>query len=435
MVRNMKTGLFVKKSINWIKNYADFKNKQLKHFLRKHIDWYDTKLVREDAKIRLKLDQFRYFRDICGVKEFCIREKISYRILKEEDEARVVSPEYFEGSSREILKFQCPSIYLTQLAEASVYGYSELITIGETALSDAYMYDKEQKRYNIGGGSLAKYKIGKYIFATYKESGLRVEKAISMLGWRPDNYYHFTFEIISRLAFADRFEEYRDWPILIDECVLEIEQLKDLLQSMNLYGHAVIAVEARARVEVEKLLFISYNMWMPHNFRENAAQYPSDYLFSPTVADNIRQCVLNKYADKGAEYGNKVFLSRRKCDNQRLLNAEAVERLFKEAGFSVIYPEELSFEEEVLIFQGADVIAGPTGAALTNVVYCKKNTLIAIIAPESHRSYFFSNVAYLVGARFMLLGADMVSKGIAESMDIFQLDEEKCSRFLKSLDA
>lgn len=431
----MKTGLFVKKSINWIKNYADFKNRQLQQFLRKHIDWYDTRLVREDARTRLGLDQFRYFRDICGVREFCIREKIPCRILREGEEASVVSPEYFEGSRREILRFGCPAIYMAELAGTSVYGYSELITIGETALSDAYMYDKGQKRYNIGGGSLAKYKIGKYIFATYKESGLAVPRAISMLGWRPDNYYHFTLEIISRLAYADRFEEYRDWPVLIDACVLEVEQLKDLLQSMNLYGHPMIAVEARTRVEVEKLLFISYNMWMPHNFRENAAQYPSDYLFSPSLAENIRKCVLKKYAGREEDYGKRVFLSRRKCDNQRLVNAQEIEVLFKEAGFSIVYPEELSFEEEVRVFQNADVIAGPTGAALTNVVYCRENTLIAIIAPDSHKSYFFSNVAYLVGARFMLLGADMVSKGIAESMDVFRLDEKKCSRFLESLDA
>ena len=69
------------------------------------------------------------------------------------------------------------------------------------------MLDKDQGRYNIGGGSLAKYRNGKYILATYRESNLVVEKAISMLGWRPDNYYHFTFEIISRLTFADQFEE------------------------------------------------------------------------------------------------------------------------------------------------------------------------------------------------------------------------------------
>ena len=110
-----------------------------------------------------------------------------------------------------------------------------------------------------------------------------------------------------------------------------------------------------------------------------------------------------------------------------------MERCFKENGFGIVYPEELSFEEEVRVFQRAEVIVGPTGAALTNVVYCKEGTLIAVIAPLSHKSYFFSNIAYMVGAKFMLLGADMVLKGMAESMDTFCLDMDKCRRFLNRL--
>lgn len=425
--------LFIKKCFNWAKGYADWKRKQFQHFLRKHIDWYDNKLVIDDARVRLQLDRFKFFREIYGVMEYCIQRGMLYRIVKEEGKAAAVRPPYFEGEDRTIQEFDCPSIYTATLENASVYGYSELITVGETALSDAYMLNEKEKRYNIGGGSLTKFRSGKYILATYKESGMVVEKAISMLGWRPDNYYHFTFEIISRLAFADRFEEYRSWPVLIDKCVLETVQLRDLLRCMNFYGHPVIEVAARTRVEVRKLLYISYNMWMPHNFREDAAQYPKDYLFSPTVAENIRCYVFKSFPERKEASGARIFLSRKKCDNQRLLNAEEIEQIFREAGFSIIYPEELSFEEEVRIFQNADVIVGPTGAALTNVVYCRKNALVAVIAPDSHRSYFFSNIAYLVEAEFMLLGADIVKKGAAESMDTFRLDRGKCERFLESI--
>ncbi len=424
--------LFVRKCVNWVRHYIVWKGKLLQQYLRKHIDWYDTRCVADDARRRLQLDRFQYFYHIYGVLEFCRCKGFPCHIIRRSEKASVVSPQYFEGAGREILRFDCPSIYMALLPRVCVYGYSELITSGDTALSDACMYDKKEGRYNIGGGSLAKYKNGKYIFATFRENGRTVEKAISMLGWRPDNYYHFTFEIISRLAFVEQTEKYRSWPILIDSCVLETEQLRDLLQCMNFYGHPVISVGARERVYVKELLYISYNMWMPHNFREGAAQYPSDYLFSPTVVGNIRQYVLDKYTDQ-EEHGSRIFLSRRKCENQRLINAKEIEELFVEAGFKVIYPEELSFEEEVKVFQSANVIVGPTGAALTNVVYCRRNTLIAIIAPERHKSYFFSNIAYLVGAEFMLLGAELVSEGAAESMDVFRLNEEKCSRFINSL--
>ena len=34
--------------------------------------------------------------------------------------------------------------------------------------------------------------------------------------------------------------------------------------------------------------------------------------------------------------------------------------------------------------------------------------------------------------RFLFLGASIVEKGIAESMDTFELDMEKCERFVNS---
>ena len=428
-----KICLIVRKSFIWIKGYVHWKRKQLQRILRKHIDWYDSKVTIEDAKRLWNLNKKRCFKDISGIREFCVREGIRYQTIKEKEISYVVSPEYFEGDARVISTYECPSIYIAQLQRVSVYGYSELITVGKTALSDAYMMDKDQGRYKIDGGSLVKCRNGKYILAVYRESNLVIDKAISMLGWCADNYYHFTFEIISRLVFADQFEEYRTWPILIDQCVLEIVQLRDLLDSMNIYRHPIISVKARERVEIKNLLYVSYNMWMPHNFRENVKQYPSDYLFSTTVVLNIRNYVYRRLQPQCGGIGTKIFLSRRKCKNQRLLNAEEVERCFKENGFGIVYPEELSFEEEVRVFQRAEVIVGPTGAALTNVVYCKEGTLIAVIAPLSHKSYFFSNIAYMVGAKFMLLGADMVFKGMAESMDTFCLDMDKCRRFLNRL--
>ena len=424
--------VFIKKCVTWLSGFVKWKKEQLKQILRKHISWYDDRIVIADARNKLMLEQHKKYRDVCGVIEYCRRTGQPVMTVREKGMAYVSRPECFEGEKEVVFEYQHPEIYLAELSDADVYGYSELITSGGTALSDAYMYDCKQRRYNIGGGSLAKHQTGKYILATYNESGIVIEKAISLLGWRPDNYYHFTLEIISRLPFADEIEEYRNWPVLIDECVMRIPQLRDLTAGMNKLGHPIIEVKPRQAVRVKRLLYISYDMWMPHNYRAGAKQYPSDYLFSASVTSNIRKYLFEKYPIPEKPQNLRVFLSRKKCGNQRLLNADKVEAFFAGKGFTIIYPEELSFAEEVQLFQNACLIVGPTGAALTNLIYCRENTTVAIIAPESHRSYFFSNIAYLVKARFLFLGANIVEKGIAESMDTFELDMEKCERFVNS---
>lgn len=424
---------FLVKGYKWICQYLLWKKTVINNFLRRNIDQYDSACAIKEAQACYHIDSWKYYTEIVDGLELCKRKGYPYHLIQEADMACVVSPECFEGVQRAVYQFPCPPIYIAEFQEAKVYGYSELISIGETAILDAYVYDKEQKRYQVGGGGILKVHTGKYLLSIYKASNICIENAISMLGWKPDNYYHFTFEIISRLAFADRFIEYRDWPVLVDRSALAIPQLCDLLNSVNECHHPIISVEENVVVQVKHLLYISYNMWMPHNFRTGVQPEPRDYRISQTVVDNIRIPVLRNVKVDKHYSGGRFFLSRKKCVNQRLLNSTEVEQLFRERGFEIIYPEEMSFEDEVNIFRNADIIVGATGAAFTNIVYCKEGAVVAIIAPETHKSYFFSNIAYMVGVKFLFLGADMVEKGMAESTDSFQLDVTKCERFLDEL--
>lgn len=208
-------------------------------------------------------------------------------------------------------------------------------------------------------------------------------------------------------------------------------QLRELLRCANRFNHPVIEVRLGQKIKVKHLLYVSLDMWMVHNYLPYVKSEPEDFLFSPYVTSNLRECVFEKYPLTSNSKHLKIFLSRNSCLNQRLRNSDEIEALFRNSGFIIVYPEKLSFEEQVRMFQNADLIVGPTGAAFTNVVYCRENTCVGIIVSEIiDTMYCFSNIAYLVNVNLQILGADIVEKGIAESQDQFMLDLDKCRRFI-----
>lgn len=423
---------FLKKAMSWLSHRILWDL----HLFALQFSWYDSlNLIREVNK-NTGADIVVKFKTVVNGFDYCEQNLLFHEVLVKGEETEVFLPEKFEGSKCETKQYECPDIYIAEFHEVNVYACSDLFSIGNIAISDTFVRDKE-KRYRLRGGCILKNKAGRYLLTISKKSDVSIDRAICMVGWAANNYYHFTFEILSRLAFIDLYEKYRNWPILIDSCVIQCTQMKKLLDTVNVYRHPIIEVKEYTQIRVKELVYSSKAMWMPPNFEKGVVPQKKDYLFSKYVVENIRSIVFSQLVIQDDETeireNRNIFLSRRNCKNQRLLNAYEVEQVFRKNGYRVVYTEELDFVEQVKLFYSAKIIVGATGAAFTNLVYCQKEAIAAIIAPESHTPYYFSNIAHMVGVKIFLLGADLVKKGEAASLDTFVMNEGKCIRFIQKV--
>lgn len=76
-----------------------------------------------------------------------------------------------------------------------------------------------------------------------------------------------------------------------------------------------------------------------------------------------------------------IFVSRRlteigRRDYRRLRNAAHVESQFSQAGFRTVFPEALTFSDQVSIFAGSTRIAGPSGSGMLNSAFSKPNSRV-----------------------------------------------------------
>lgn len=65
----------------------------------------------------------------------------------------------------------------------------------------------------------------------------------------------------------------------------------------------------------------------------------------------------------------RLYISRHNADRRRLVQETAILRAMERAGFELVFPEMLSFAEQVRLFASAACVVGNHGAGLTNILF------------------------------------------------------------------
>jgi capsular polysaccharide biosynthesis protein len=146
----------------------------------------------------------------------------------------------------------------------------------------------------------------------------------------------------------------------------------------TLYAAAGIAPEdlvlARGPVRVERLLAATPMFSQPAYVHPDVAavwQRTGDALVaSATLTEPPR----------------RIFCSRR-GDKRACHNAEELEGLFRDAGFTIVYPEDHSMADQAALFREAEVVAGYAGSAMFSLLYSPPKRVVLV----SSRLYHIRN--------------------------------------------
>lgn len=368
----------------------------------------------------------KVFHEVKKVTDYCSENQTEYEIIKAGITTTICYPDYFEGSEKRLAQFGCPDIYYAKMNDIYVYPETSILTDKNIIYCDTIVDDRE-KRCDFRGGPIIDIIDDSYHCAYFK-SFKKIEKGIWLNGVGARNIFHLTLEILSKIRFVDLYEEYKDFPLIMDEAVFRIPQLKELVDLVNISKHPIIPIAARTKVG--ELVYISPVSAFTFNTKERQ-QIAEDYRITQEAIFNVRSCILgmpdiNKIAAK-----RKIFCSRKKTNNVRLINSEVVEELFERYGFEIVYPEDMSMIEQIKLFRGAKYIAGASGAAFTNIIYCHEDAKLIYIFPEKERSIDYPTIANLIGMKCIGLDATIIGNADTLSTVQYLCDLEYCERFLK----
>lgn len=375
------------------------------------------------------------FYKINGVKEYCCQHNQKYVLVEEEKARTVCIPCYWKKTVQKCENYTSPETYVAEIEQAVIMGASHTVIAGEQFLNDM-LFGDEEGRIDLRDNVLRKV-MGRDAVVEEPKQIEYLEQAINLVGVASYNYYHMLIEILPKLIIADRYEEYREFPILVDAIILKIPQYQEALAVVNQYNHKIIKVEIGERWKIEKLVHISPNTWMPINLYDKNMSRVGDFLISELYLYDMRNRVLSCVLDnKNSESNEKkrYFISRKKLNTVRLKNESEIKELFLSYGFEILYPEKLSFEEQVEKFAEAECIAGSTGAAFANIIFCQPGTKIICIIPQEFEFYMYSTIAHIFKLDQVFLDCTVVERTRYTAADGYVLDEEYTKEFLKSIE-
>jgi len=129
----------------------------------------------------------------------------------------------------------------------------------------------------------------------------------------------------------------------------------------------------------------------------------------------------------------KIYISRKKWkteDSKRpvLMNENAITRFLESEGFVVVYPETLSINEQITLFQNADIIIGEDGSALHNAAFCKPRTTCIVIKNPTRTNFWHYAIASAAKINLIMFdNCDYDEKNNNYQLNINDLKQYICS--------
>ncbi len=176
-------------------------------------------------------------------------------------------------------------------------------------------------------------------------------------------YYHQTVDFLGSLAVADTLGQGRGLRLVVNDDLAPFQ-----LEQFALLGYSL---DRLIRVKPEQPVLL------------RQAIVPSRLVLGGRWIDPIlprwhRERLRRAVAGVPSIAGRKLYLSRQGAVRRRVVNEEAVQALLESLGFEIVHPERLGVREQINLFSSASHIVGPTGAALTNMVYAPAGALIVV---------------------------------------------------------
>lgn len=348
---------------------------------------------------------------IKGVKEWCKDQGLPYYTVKKEIPMNVFgkdNPDIVHDPSS--WSTTLPEIYLAELKDVSIIGgHNPLFVDTHVALYDEYLHHRREKFDYTQNGYQILYGPGDTLTVHgEQEVGEPIQEGIFMSGIHSSNYFHWLVEYISRFWTLDQFPEYDHIPLIIDQDLHP--NLLEALDTVCSVERKIIPVKYGERYLVHRLVVPSRLSFIVQEYREGILPQPSDTAISPIAIWYLRKRSGLITLPQRKPF-KRLYISRSGQENRMLLNEREIEEVFMQYGFESVNPGTMTFHEQVKEFSTAGIIAGPTGAGFTNILWAPKDATILQLIGEG-MSQGFSQITRIIGQNLIeVRGASLPGTG------------------------
>lgn len=203
------------------------------------------------------------------------------------------------------------------------------------------------------------------------------DRGLMMFGVQSGNYGHWFLEYLPRMLSFDSELCGEGFSIVVDANMPQSHL--DSLNLLNSRKRPIVTLQPNQRVVFSTLGMAPVPAFFPLDVEEGVAYdtvWPSD-IFSKLKAKILAG--LENEAFIFSKTSSRLFLSRRSFNSRQLVNEVELEKLLHDFGFTTIYPEAMTFSQQVNAFQSASIVVGSCSSALTNAIFCNSGAKIVAL--------------------------------------------------------
>ncbi len=283
----------------------------------------------------------------------------------------------------------CPRPYVSVIEDAVILGGRSLVMVKDKIVLSDEMVDFSTREFGLKASHVEIVHEGAVMFTDSKKIDLHIKEGILLSSGHDNNYFHWLVECLPKLLLIDSLQQFQDVPLLIPTGLHK--NLMTALERLNINKHPLIYIEPDALCRVGRLIFPSALSQIVDRY-EGSPVFNVDIVLSHKWLTKVSE-YLKSSVDQNKKTWRKLFLTRRK--GYRMLgNWEQLELLLLKHNFEIVDLEGASLDFQLELFSQAAVIVAPTGAALTNMLYCQPGTKVIIFMSnhEVTNFYFWSNL-------------------------------------------
>lgn len=225
------------------------------------------------------------------------------------------------------------------------------------------------------------------------------------------NYYHWLVDHLPRLGMLRRRKDLRDLKLLVNS-----DLARHQLESLAALG---IGEDQLIRLAPDSMAKCRV-LWVPTLMSHITAlhRYVAGFLritfLKPEMAQAPRR---------------RLYVSRADASQRRLVNEAEITARLQQQGFEVIVPGQLSFRDQVATFAAAEMIVGPHGAGLANMLFAPDDVKIVELGYPQYPSTSFSSIASLLGQTYLRIDGEVaaMSSPMQRTWD-FRIDAERVAQ-------
>lgn len=310
----------------------------------------------------------------------------------------------------------------------NVAGSSILLTGDGTILHDESSADEIQN-FAIRDKRLLWRSADNAVIAAFTPDVPVIERGIIVCSAHCTNYFHWLVETLPRILQAKKLGLLAEAPLLIPSGL-----------HPNLYRSIEVACDGQASIQrleeggnyhINHAIYVSDRSRILDNY-ETAYWYRFQSVMNPETIQELHTS-FTKDLTHHTEMPRRVFITRSK-KTRSLRNEQRLAKLARRAGYEVLDPSSLSFDEQIEYYRSCNVIIATAGAAVANILFCTPQTKIFILVLDfPHLDFYcFSQIADALGLNLAyVLGSRAYGPTPLEHHDDYSIDEIEFYRLLK----